>query len=52
MKADAVDLLSLDHYTSGADHEIFRRLRDGDPVHVNRGPDGEPSQPLILTGSR
>jgi cytochrome P450 len=35
-----VDLLDITHYTSKSDQELFRRLRDNDPVHYNEGPDG------------
>ncbi|AIT81472.1 cytochrome P450 [Novosphingobium pentaromativorans] len=39
-QARDIDLLDIGHYTANADHEIFRRLRDDDPVHFNPGPDG------------
>lgn len=35
-----VDLLDLTHYTAKADQDLFRKLRDEDPVHFNEGPDG------------
>ncbi len=36
-----IDLLSLDHYTSKVDHQLFRELRDNDPVHLNPTPEGD-----------
>jgi len=35
-----IDLLDISHYTANADHAIFRKLREEDPVHLNEGPDG------------
>ena len=37
----AIDLLDLHHYTSKSDHQIFRQLRDLEPVHRNPTPDGD-----------
>lgn len=35
----ADDLLAVDAFAAGQEHALFRRLRDADPVHWNRGPD-------------
>ncbi|MEV6902605.1 cytochrome P450 [Amycolatopsis sp. NPDC051372] len=38
--ATAVDLMDLDLFASGSDHEAFRELREHDPLHWNDEPGG------------
>ena len=35
------DLLPVAPYAAGKEHTLFKRLRDTDPVHWNRGPDAD-----------
>ena len=38
--AGDIDLMDLRPFTAGVDHEVFAQLRDTDPLHWNREPDG------------
>jgi cytochrome P450 len=40
MNLSGIDLLDLAHYADGPPHELFRRLRDEDPVHWHGERDG------------
>lgn len=37
-----IDLMDLDAFEAGRDHELFARLREEDPLHWNEEPDGGP----------
>lgn len=37
---DQIDLMDMDVFTSGRQHELFMRLRESTPIHWNDEPDG------------